>query len=524
MQVRAKKKPPVHKGETPKQPVQAYTFVAPIQGWVLDENPALASQGTARVLDNFICTTTGIRARGGKTRIATLNAAATALFRYEAGGVDTLFAATASEITDITSPADPAIPEAADVTGLTGGEWVAAQIGTTGGNFITIVNGANEPLQYNGSAWSTPAITGTTTTDLSHIWTFANRYFFIQKNSLSTWYLPVDSIAGALTEFSLGSVFQRGGSLVFGASWSMDAGDGLDDKCIFVTSEGEVAVFQGTDPSDVTNWALEGRYDLPKPLGKKAFTKTGGDILIATEAGLIPVSSAVNMDIAAQGANAISRRISSYWQSQADTIPDGWEIVKLPRSNIAIVSQPSVSIPTALCVNLQTAAWSRFTGWDTSCLEIYQDRGVFGEASGAVYSMDVGGSDDGALYTCRLVSGFEVMGVPAQTKTSRQSRFTFQAGTPYNAKLAMKVDFDLSESTPPAPPADFTTDTWDSGKWDEAVWDATSVVTSSAVWQSTPGTGVYFAPELQLSFNVTPTPIVELVSIDTTFSPGGLTV
>ena len=40
----------------------------------------------------------------------------------------------------------------------------------------------------------------------------------------------------------------KGGKLLFGATWSIDAGDGTDDKCVFVTDNGEVLVFTGSDP------------------------------------------------------------------------------------------------------------------------------------------------------------------------------------------------------------------------------------------------------------------------------------
>ena len=50
----------------------------------------------------------------------------------------------------------------------------------------------------------------------------------------------------------------KGGKLLFGATWSIDAGDGIDDKCVFVTDQGELLIFTGSDPSTVDQLAAGG--------------------------------------------------------------------------------------------------------------------------------------------------------------------------------------------------------------------------------------------------------------------------
>ncbi|TIR78102.1 MAG: hypothetical protein E5X19_32465, partial [Mesorhizobium sp.] len=75
---------------------------------------------------------------------------------------------------------------------------------------------------------------------LSFVWTYRSREFFIEKNTLTAWFLPVDAISGAASDFSLAGVFQKGGSLLCGGTWSLDAGDGVDDKCVFISTKGEV--------------------------------------------------------------------------------------------------------------------------------------------------------------------------------------------------------------------------------------------------------------------------------------------
>lgn len=533
MDVRSKKVAAVQKfvgGQPPQAaPAQSYTFPAPIRGWILNENLATVQPAGARVLDNWLCTTTGVRVRGGSVKYATLPAPVTSLFTYNSTST-AFFAATASGIYTITAPADPNTPLTATISGLTSGDFTAAMFGTAGGNFLYAVNGTDSPRLYDGTTWvavtgaSSPAITGVTTSKLSHVWSYANRLFFVEGNSLTAWYLPVDSIGGAVASFSLAGVFRLGGSLLFGATWSLDSGAGLDDKCVFVSDQGEIAVYSGTNPGSAADWALQGVYQMPRPLGKNAYTQAGGDLLIATEVGMIPISAAIQSDLAAVESKAVSRAIAPYWQQQARSIGGSWQVIKDLRRGIMYVSQPDASgvSKTALAVNLLTGAWSRCTGWDTRCLATFHGNAFFGAGDGCIYLMDSTGSDAGAVYTAVYLGQAEGMGIYGRQKTVRQMRAMFQSGSPIRPQLTAKANFRDDLSAPPPSPANYTADLWDAGLWDEAVWDATDSIVNEANWTAAGVTGSVIAPELQLSFGITPTPQVELVAIDVEFHVGAM--
>lgn len=519
MKVRGKKAAS-RKGETPKPMAQPYSFPAPIRGWVLNENLAQVQPGGARLLDNWICTTTGIRVRAGCVKYATLGDDVLAMFSHKSGGAEVFFAATAGDIFDITTVADPDVAPTASLAGQTDGSYSTVQFGTAGGDFLVIANGVDDVQNFDGSAWSAPTITGITSADLSQVWSFASRLFFVEKDTMNAWYLPVDSIAGTVNQFSLAGVFTKGGSLLFGGKWSLDAGDGLDDKCVFVSTEGEVAVYEGTNPGSAADWARVGVYQLPKPMGKNAHIQAGGDLLIATEVGLIPISAAIQRDIAALDQSAVSRPIGPYWRSQTQALAGSeWQIVKLSRQGVMIVSQPDSTSPSCLAVNLQTGAWSRITGWDTQCLGFFDNAGYFGAADGCVYAMESGGSDNGTNYTCVFVGNHENMGV-MQEKTILQMRPTFQIGSPLLAQITAQANFNYDISTPPASPADFVLSEWDVDNWDEVLWDGGFATENSSNWMAVGKTGHALGPELQLTFGVTPSPRVELVTIDVQFTVG----
>ena len=107
-----------------------------------------------------------------------------------------------------------------------------------------------------------------------------------RENSLSVWYLPVKSIGGAATEIDLGAVFRKGGSLMFGATWSLDSGSGLSMTCASSSRPtARLVVYQGTDPASSSTWALTGVYDIAPPLNKHAYFQAGGDLAILTDDG-----------------------------------------------------------------------------------------------------------------------------------------------------------------------------------------------------------------------------------------------
>lgn len=537
MDVRGKKSPPAHKmaNGQPVKPVAAlpYRFPAPIRGWVLNENRAISQPGGARILDNWVPTTTGVRVRGGSRKYATIHAteAVQSLFAYKSGATELFFAATESVICDISTVADPDTPPTPDVSGQNGGYYSTEQFGTAGGDFLYAVNGVDDALLFDGSAWtpidgvSTPAITGVTTANLSHVWSYASRLFFVEKNTMTAWYLPVDQVGGAVNSFSLAGIFKKGGALLFGAKWSMDAGDGLDDKCVFVSTEGEVAVYSGTNPGSAADWRKEGVYQITKPLGQNATTSAGGDLLIATEVGMVPLSEAVRRDIASLELGAVSKQISPYWQAQALSIGSlPWEVIKIPNKNIMVVSQPDAldDLGSCLIANLQTGAWSRFTGWRTRCLGVFADRGYFGSDSGEVFRMETGGSDNGLPYTAVCLLSHDDFAAPAMTKTVTQMRPVFQVGNPIAPKLEALPDYDETVSVPPSSVADFPLGIWDEGLWDSALWDSADVTVAQAQWVSVGVTGYVVAPLLQMTFGVTPAPRVELVAIDAAYHVGAL--
>ena len=71
---------------------------------------------------------------------------------------------------------------------------------------------------------------------------------------MNAWYLPLNAVGGLLSMIPLSGATTKGGKLLAGFTWSIDAGDGIDDKCVFMTKAKNCSIFTGSDPSTSTNW------------------------------------------------------------------------------------------------------------------------------------------------------------------------------------------------------------------------------------------------------------------------------
>jgi hypothetical protein len=412
------------------------------------------------------------------------------------------------------------------VSGMTNGEWQWVQFTTSGGTFLRLVNGADTPRVYDGSSWgTTPTITGATPTTLSHVWVFKNRLFFVQKDTLDSWYLPVDSVGGAATKFPLGGVFKLGGSLVFGGSWSVEAGDGLAEKCVFVTTEGEVAIYEGTDPASATTWALQGVYRIGRPLGPRAVVKAGGDLVIATDVGMVPLSQVLTTDLGALGTRAITHQIETEWTKEAAQRVGlySWHCEMWPTKQRLIVAMPSYSSLPLVCfvANIRTGAWCRYTGWDTHSLGLYQGRLFFGTNAGLVVEAEVGGNDQGAAYTGIYIGLFSHLKSHGLQKIATLGRATYITTQDIGDRVSACADFVCEVPVAPsAAAAAGGANTWNNAIWNQSLWS--SGVTEKVIkeWVAVSATGEVIAPVVQVTVGQDAVPVIKLIETDLQFKVG----
>ncbi len=565
-----------------RQPVQqgaqqyrTITIPAPVRGLIMSENDAFMQPGGAIVQTNWMTTMKGVKLRGGYIRHCVLPETTPVIssFEYAFATTRRMYAANATKLYDVTAKGAPVEVK----TGQNSGNYAAQQMSNNAGVvFLIVANDAGDFLlrTQDGVTFTTlsgvignaadgiPNITYDPTkipagvaqgTGLSYVWSYRNRLYFIQKNSMTAWYLDtIDAVGGVLKPIYMAGASTKGGKLLFGATWSIDAGDGTDDKNVFVTDQGEILVFTGSNPGDSANWRQEGRYQIGPPMGMNAHMLLGGDLMIMTTEGIVPVSAAIAKDSGALDLAMITKNIKPLWREDTTNAAKRafpWTMKMWDEFGGIFVTTPMGTTPSTrrmLAVNNASGSWGIFTIDATCFLRMGPDM-FFGTPGGIIMQAERTGYDDGKPYVATLVGGWETFNSGAAQVVWHQARAVFSAGTNevFEPQLSATVDYVLDiPPPPPVEPDPGTFDVWDEGLWGPpgsgnivpvppadalayAQWDQAppgKPTIRNTLWQSIGMSGFAHAPIVQVQIGQTARPQIELIAIGTTQEPGGVNV
>jgi hypothetical protein len=478
-------------GAAPKRVSQSTTLPPPVEG--LDTETPVAELPLTRaiVLDNWIPKGVALEMRKGYAdHVTGGSAAAEALLVYNAGLTQRLFACIGTAIYDVTTAG--ALGAASLSSGVTSARWKGVNIQTSGGNFLWICNGVDDPRHWNGTTWATPSLTITTYTDndISYVCESKQRLFFVFKNTLVFGYLPVDSIAGTVSNFSLGSVFGRGGRLIAIGTFTNDGGSGPDDYTAFLTSEGEVAIYAGVNPGSASEWSLVGRWFVGMPKGDTPLIDLDGDLGVITVNGVVPIAQVFSGHEVTEPPRYLTARISTLFRDQAATgNEDGWSGIYHPAGDLLIINAPVSSTISYQFVRHQiTGGWTRFTGWDAACFAVFNGELYFGGWDGDIYLCDSGYDDDGEDITATLQTAWTSLGTRGALKRLNMARPVVTTSTGAAVSLVARADY---QSTPPVPAFPTSTLTgalvWGTGLWGTGLWGGQDLGTRQ--WRSVSSLG-----------------------------------
>ena len=217
------------------------------------------------------------------------------------------------------------------------GGWQFKKFGDANSDFSV-----NPALSYSG---------GSLPSNFDYVFGFSSRMFFVKD--MEAYYTAAGAGWGNLSRLDLSGVFRRGGKILFGTSWTYDAGDGLNDRCLFFTDRGEVASYVG-DPS--STFSLEGVYYVGRPLGPQAHVAVGNDVLFMTEEGLASVRAVVSsQDL---GVPVTSVHASDEYRGGVAKVSDSskWQCAVWPTRSMVVLVHPDETI---WMVNLDLNAWAR---------------------------------------------------------------------------------------------------------------------------------------------------------------------
>jgi hypothetical protein len=414
----------------------------------------------------------------------------------------TTTAATISSIAR-TSPSATATVTTATAHGLITGNRVTisgASESTFNGTFVIVKTGANT-FTYTSTgtstvtsvtgSYTTIGITGVDSSTFINVNLFKNRLYFTQKDTLNCWYLDVDAIGGVASPLYFGGIARNAGYLQAMGTWTLDAGQGADDYAVFVTSMGEIIVYNGTNPDTAETWALKGVWQLGQTFARRCFFKWAGDLLLLTQDGLVPLSSALQSSRLDPRINLTDKIYFAVSQAATNYFANfGWQINYFASENMLILNIPVSEGTEQYVMHTITKSWGRFTNIEAHVWEVSGDNDMHFGGNGYVATFYSANSDDQNNITAAAQQAYSYFDSPGQLKRFTMVRPILQSsgGVP-NVYCGLSTDFqtEINLGQVSFNPAAQTDGVWDASTWDNANWSGG--LTTTKIWQGVTGIG-----------------------------------
>lgn len=369
------------------------------------------------------------------------------------------------------------------------GTYVITVTGSTTFTY-TMATAPSANASVVGSYTITHAITGVNSNTFININVFKERLFYVEKDTMNVWYLDTKAVSGAAQKLDFGSVAKMGGYIQAMGTWTIDAGQGVDDYAVFVTNMGEAIVYEGTDPSDSTKWALRGVWQLGQTFNRRCFAKFGGDLLLVTQEGLVPLAGALQSSRLDPRVNLTDKIFYAFSQAaSAYSTNFGWEIQTFPKANMLIVNIPTNIGKEQYVMHTITKSWARFTGIDAFTFEIHNENMYFGSTNFVGKFWDTY-ADAGNNITATVQQAYNYFDSRGQNKRFMMVRpiLLTDNGVP-SVLCAINTDFNTQSQLGQVAfsPTAYSVGLWDIALWDGAVWGGTLTVNKD--WQSVTGIG-----------------------------------
>jgi hypothetical protein len=455
------------------------------------------------------------------------------------GANNRLFACTTSGIWDCSaSVVGPTKVVTFATQNVDSGWGTSSVFETAAGYFLVFTDEANGMYVYTeaGATWAKVAqgaggnqINGVNPALFVFVLAWKNRLWFVERDTGRGWYLAVGAIFGTATQFYFGNRFQHGGDLRCLSSWTYDGGAGMDDALVAVSGGGDVLIYQGTDPSQMSSFALQGVWFVGSvPVGRRLCTDFGGDLLIMCSLGIIPLSKLVTGLVLYDRSQYRTHKITNLFnQLQAATSSlRGWTMRLHPLDACLMVLAPTAvgQASQQLAMSLSTQGWSQYRDMPMGvCAEPWEGSFFFGTEDGRVCVND--GYLDGVTLAApgvstpigwSLLSSYSNLGRTTQKRVQliRPTVLSQGGGIAFQARA--QFGWDLSEQSAPAGATSVPGGAWDTALWDTAIWGGTYQAQSKAFG----GAGV--GREMAIAVRGSSSSRMTLTGIDVAWDEGGL--
>lgn len=433
----------------------------------------------------------------------------------------------AGQVFDVTYPT--AAPEVLTQTDQIDGIWDYTNSQGGDANYMIVVS-------PNGGYWTYSKADGFKKRDItgagagkrfSSVFNWKDRVWLIEENSSRAYYLGIGAIQGDAKLFDFGPVMNQGGYLNFGSNWTYNAGYDMDDYLVLVTTAGEVIVYKGYNPDDVATFSLQGVWYIGKtPKGNKCFTQYGGEMLVMSALGVVPVSKLVNGQVASEF-QVMSANVQPVLNEvfNADSNRFGWDMETIYNQNFVMLKTPQKATGRYAywVMNVQTGAWGNISGMPMNCSIQVVDELYFGTTDGRVCKAFTGDTDGASIdgtpgrqIIGHYMGGFDDFETPTNLKVFQLARPVFLSSDNPRVGLNMATEY---ETRMPTIDAGFTGESggrFDVSSWNECVWSGGT--NTYAAWCGLQGMGYYGA----LSISFTGSAGTQYIAANVTLAEGGV--
>ena len=424
-----------------KTSTYVYSLAAPIGGLNLRDPLEQMPETDARTLINWFPDTSKISVRKGYTEYVTTGMGSGAVgFIQELAlpsGTNKLLAGANSNLYDVSTSTPSSI-----ASSLTNNNWSVTHFA----NRLFLVNGADAPRDWDGTTLTSTAWTGSglTIADLNYVMSFNERLYLIEKDTFSIWYGGTLGVTGALTKLDLSGVFKRGGYLLAAVDLSKDNSSGETAQIAFFSSEGEVAIYQGTDPG-ASNWVRVRQTTIPRAINANCIKNFGSDVLIFTENGVFTLSQLLDQNAIGR-AYAITDKINDGIETAYNAYNQlsEWSVFLAPTQRKLYLNIPtSPTTADQFVLNTRTGAACLYTNVDAACWCLFNDQPYFGSFDGKIYAAETGTDDNGSPIPIDITSAPIYAGNRDRNKRFVQTRVTLAITNDVTVGYGMGSDFEI---------------------------------------------------------------------------------
>jgi hypothetical protein len=390
------------------------------------------------------------------------------------------------------------------------GDRIVETVNTVGVTFVCTTAGTShgsveptwaleETINDNGVVWSyrqsvqnvdpAPGVPAPNPALFVHVCSFKERLIFVEKDSTRAWAAETGSLSGNMTELEFGRSFKTGGKLAGLYVWTMDGAQGTDDILVAVSTAGDVAWFTGTDPTAAWGSAngvkrVGTAFVGGVPAGRRLASAYGGDLLLLTTIGILPMSSLVaGKQLLAPDTYATHKIRPMYVKEMAERRSlRGWSLIPHPDSYL-MVQIPTVvgEASRQMTMSMSTKGWSTFSGLPITHGCVWQGRLYFGTYDGRLCVNDVD-EDNGDPISWSGLTRYSDMGAPVQKQVHLIRPIFLIQGVNPTCRASARYNFDMALVPTPTGAADPATG------WDVAEWSTGEADTNpkAGVWAEVP--------------------------------------